>query len=54
LITDIIGIQLTNGFDTDSDPNAYDTWDRLDRDVGMRKHNPAYNRHELKYHFTIP
>jgi|AntAceMinimDraft_16_1070373.scaffolds.fasta_scaffold02356_3 hypothetical protein len=57
LITDIIGIQLTNGFDTDTDPNAYDTWGRLDsddRDDVMREHDPACNRHKLQYHFTIP
>jgi hypothetical protein len=56
LITDIIGINLPYGFDTDSRPKARTTWCRLgreDKDDIQREFDPAANHHKLHYRFSI-
>jgi hypothetical protein len=56
LITDLIGIQLPNGFDVTTNPHDVTTWTRLgrkDRDDIQREFDPASNKHQLKCRFTI-
>jgi hypothetical protein len=56
LITDIIGINLPYGFDTDPRPKARTTWCRLgreDKDDIQREFDPAANHHKLQYRFLI-
>jgi len=56
LITDIIGINLANGFDTDPKKKAIVTWTRLgrkDRDDIQREFDPAAKRHHLIHRFTV-
>lgn len=57
LITDIIGIQMGNGFDTSADPKHITTWNRLGREARddiQREFDPAANRHRLQHRFIIP
>lgn len=57
LITDIIGINLANGFDISGNPNSITTWTRLgrnDRDDIQREFDPSSGRHTLRHRFTLP
>ncbi len=57
LITDLIGIELGNGYDTTTNPNDITTWSRIgrkDRDDIQREFDPACNRHALRHRFTVP
>lgn len=57
LITDLIGIEMGNGYDTTRNPNDITTWSRIsrkDRDDIQREFDPACNRHTLRHHFVIP
>lgn len=57
LITDLIGIEMGNGYDTTANPNDITTWSRIgrkDRDDIQREFDPACNRHTLRYRFTVP
>ena len=57
LISNLIGILLPNGFDTDQDSNDDTTWARLsrkDRDRVQREFDVAARRHKLQFQFTIP
>ena len=56
LITDIMGISLSNGFDTNRYKNDITTWTRIgreDRDNIQREFDPASNRHKLQHKFQI-
>jgi hypothetical protein len=57
LITDLIGIEMGNGYDTTSNSNDITTWSRLGRatrDDIQREFDPAANRHVLRYWFAVP
>ena len=57
LITDLIGIEMANGYDTSGNPNDITTWSRIsrtDRDDIQREFDPASGRHALKCQFQIP
>lgn len=57
LISDLVGIEMGNGYDTTNNPNDITTWSRIsrkDRDDIQREFDPACNRHALRYHFTVP
>lgn len=57
LITDLIGIEMGNGFDTTANPNNITTWSRLGRatrDDIQREFDRACNRHVLRHCFTVP
>jgi len=57
LITDLIGIEMGNGYDTTTNPNAITTWSRIgrkDRDDIQREFDPACNRHALRHRFIVP
>ncbi len=57
LITDLIGIEMGNGYDTTNNPNDITTWSRIsrkDRDDIQREFDPSCNRHTLKHRFFIP
>jgi hypothetical protein len=57
LITDLIGIEMGNGYDTTTNPKAITTWSRIgrkDRDDIQREFDPASNRHTLRHRFTVP
>ena len=57
LISNLIGISLPNGFDTDPNPDAVTRWTRLgrkDRDDVQREFDVASQRHVLRGRFTIP
>jgi len=57
LISDLIGIQMGNGFDTTADPSSVTTWTRLgraERDDIQREFDPASGRHTLRHRFRIP
>jgi hypothetical protein len=57
LITDLIGIEMGNGYDTTTNPNDITTWSRLGRatrDDIQREFDPACNRHVLRHRFTVP
>ena len=58
LISNLIGILLSNGFDIDQGRNANTTtWARLsrkDRDRVQREFDVAAGQHKLQYRFTIP
>ncbi len=57
VISDLIGIQMGNGFDTTADPASVTTWTRLgraERDDIQREFDPASGRHALKHRFRIP
>lgn len=55
LISDIIGINVPNGFDTTTSPKAVTTWTRLkreDRDYWQREFDPAKNA--PSHRFQLP
>lgn len=57
LITDLIGVEMGNGYDTTTNPNDITTWSRIarqDRDDIQREFDPACNRHALRHRFTVP
>jgi hypothetical protein len=57
LISNLVGISLSNGFDTTSNPNEVATWSRLgrtERDDIQREFDPASGRHALLGRFRIP
>jgi hypothetical protein len=57
LVSDIIGITLSNGFDTTTAPGASAMWARLGRpqfDDVQREFHPAAGRHVLHSRFTLP
>ena len=57
LLSNLIGIQLGNGFDTTGKPDDLTTWDRLGRkarDDIQLEFDPASNRHKLHARFTLP
>ena len=58
LISNLVGIQVPNGFDTSNDPSQQiTTWVRLgakDRDDVQREFDPASHRHSLRYQFSVP
>jgi hypothetical protein len=57
IISDLIGILLSNGFDTTTSSKSLATWARVgrnDRDDIQREFDPASHRHNLKYRFRIP
>lgn len=57
VISDLIGIQMGNGFDTTGDPASITTWTRLgraERDDIQREFDPASGRHTLRHRFRIP
>ena len=57
LISNLIGISLSNGFDVSGDPGERTTWTRLrqnDRDSVQRDFDSASGRHELVDRFTVP
>ncbi len=56
LISNLVGINLPNGFNTSGDKLTQTTWTRLfsrDRDDVQREFDPASKRHELKFSFSI-
>ena len=56
LISNLIGILLSNGFDTTTDPNSITSWTRLgrnDRDDVQREFDRASERHSLRHRFTM-
>ena len=56
IITNLMGIQLSNGLDTTGAP-AKTTWTRIsrkDRDDIQREFDQASGRHKLKHHFKVP
>jgi len=57
LITDLIGIEMGNGYDTAANPDDITTWSRIgrkDRDDIQREFDPACNRHTLRHRFIVP
>lgn len=57
LITDLMGIEMGNGYDTTANPNDITTWSRIgrkDRDDIQREFDPACNRHTLRHRFSVP
>lgn len=55
LISNLIGILIPNGFDTESNPSVT-RWARLDRehrDSVEKEFNPASGMHRLLYQFTV-
>jgi hypothetical protein len=57
LITDLIGIEMGNGYDTTTNPNDITTWSQLgraERDDIQREFDPASNRHALRHRFSVP
>ena len=57
LISNLVGILLSNGFDTTTNPNAKTTWARLGRDTRddiQRDFDPASRTHTLCGKFRIP
>ena len=56
LISDIVGVQMPNGFDTTTAPNSITTWSRLSRNARddiQREFDPATGRHKLHYTFIV-
>ncbi len=56
LISDIVGIGMTNGFDVSGDAAANTTWSRLGRDVRddvQREFDPNSHRRTLRHRFRI-
>lgn len=56
LISNLVGINVPNGFDTTRAPNARTTWNRLgrkERDDIQREFDPASGHHTLKGQFSI-
>ena len=57
LISNLVGISLPNGFDTDRNPNSATSWTRLSRtdsDDVLREFDPVSRRHTLRANFMIP
>jgi hypothetical protein len=57
LLSDIIGISVSNGFDTTTAPGASAMWGRLGRqqhDDVQREFDPAAGRHVLHGRFRLP
>jgi hypothetical protein len=57
LISDLVGIQVPQGFDTARASNAKTTWTRLcrtDRDDVQREFDPNGHRHKIHHQFTVP
>ena len=57
LITDLLGIQMGNGFDVTRKHKDRTTWTRLSRparDSIQREFDPAENQHVLQDRFTLP
>ena len=57
LISNLVGISLPNGFDTNRNPNSATSWTRLSRtdsDDVLREFDPVSRRHTLRASFTIP
>jgi hypothetical protein len=57
LISDLVGIEMGNGYDTTANQNDITTWSRIgrkDRDDIQREFDPACNRHTLRCRFTVP
>ena len=57
LISNLGGIQMSNGFDTSSKPDDLTTWSRLGRSVRddvQREFARESNKHKLLFNFTIP
>ena len=57
LISNLVGIALPNGFDTDRNPNSVTSWARLSRtdsDDVLREFEPNNGRHTQRARFTIP
>ncbi|WP_138505223.1 hypothetical protein [Nostoc sp. PA-18-2419] len=56
LISNLMGINLNNGFDVSDNPKEMTTWSRLgraDRDDIQREFDPASKRHKLQHRFTV-
>jgi hypothetical protein len=56
LISNIIGINLSNGFDISDIHNEMATWTRLGRSVRddiQREFDPASARHKIQHRFTV-
>lgn len=56
IISDLVGIQMGNGFDTTSDRASVTTWTRMgrsERDDIQREFDPASGRHNLSHRFRI-
>jgi hypothetical protein len=57
VISNLVGISVSNGFDTSKASNAHVTWTRLsrdDRDDVQREFDAANTVHKLKGRFSIP
>ena len=57
LISNLVGIALPNGFDTDRNPNSVTSWARLSRtdsDDVLREFEPNNGRHTQRARFMIP
>lgn len=57
LISNLVGVLLSNGFDTTNNVNDIATWSRLgrrERDDVQREFDPASDRHRLHQRFTLP
>ncbi|MBA3923822.1 MAG: hypothetical protein H0X31_19855 [Nostocaceae cyanobacterium] len=56
LISNLIGIKLSNGFDISNNPEEMTTWCRLgrsDRDDIQREFDQTSRRHRLQHRFTV-
>lgn len=56
LLTNHVGVSMTNGFDTDGDPKASMVWNRMDRSASddvQREFDPGAGRHKLWFDFSI-
>jgi hypothetical protein len=56
VISNLIGILLSNGFDTTANPASITSWTRLgreDRDDVQREFDPASKRHKLHARFVV-
>ncbi len=56
MISDLIGVSLSNGFDVSRKPDDITTWTRLsrtDRDDLQREFDPASGRHKKRGGFII-
>ena len=54
LISNLVGISLPNGFDTNRNPNSVTSWTRLSRadsDDVLREFDPVSRRHTLRASF---
>jgi hypothetical protein len=56
LLTNHVGVSMTNGFDSDGDPKASMVWNRMDRhssDDVQREFDPGAGRHKQWFDFPI-